>query len=257
MSIAQTNAVLRLARPYSLFADHYDSAMGKDIFSVIRNIFERLMHKHRIRFSSAADLGCGTGLFARYLNSRWNAPIFGVDLSPAMLRIARENCRDSEVKLLHQDIRQLCLPNQVDLITANFDTVNHLVGDDDLPKLFRSVYKNLNPGGHFIFDIITPCNPPQGTRIYRGRPSSSFKHVIQEVRWSPKRHMLFSQVTFRSKENTLPKVEWHCERAYWPQHVASWLMDAGFILRDVLDAKTLLKATFCPTRMIVVAQKAH
>lgn len=255
MAKTSYHTIIRIARPYSLFADHYDTAMGRDIFSAIRDIFERLLQRHRIRFSSAADLGCGTGLFARYLNSRWNAPVFGVDLSPAMLRIADENCRNTGVKLIHQDIRKLCLPHGVDLITANFDTVNHLVGDDDLPQLFQSVYKNLNPDGHFIFDIITPCNPPQGTRIYDGRHSGSFKQVIQQIRWSPKRQMLFSQVTFRSPGNVLDKIERHCERAYSPQQVARWLMEAGFMIRDVLDAKTLRKATFCPARIIVVAQK--
>ena len=156
---------------------------------------------------------------------------------------------------MRQDIRQLCLPHGVDLITANFDTVNHLVGDEDLPQLFRGVYKNLNSGGHFIFDIITPCNPPQGTRVYRGRFRSSFKQAIQQIRWNPKRQILFSQITFSSPRTTLYKIERHCERAYWPRQVASWLMDAGFIIRDVLDAKTLRKATFCPTRIIVVTQK--
>jgi SAM-dependent methyltransferase len=247
--------LMQVAQPYSLFADFYDSAMGKDIFSKVRDIFERLLQRHRIRFSSAADLGCGTGLFARYLNSRWNAPVFGVDFSAAMLRKASENCRDTGVKLIHQDIRRLCLPHCVDLITANFDTVNHLIGNDDLLHLFLGVYKNLNQGGYFIFDIITPCNPPQGTRIYHGSTRNTFKQVIQQIRWSPKRQMLFSEVTFSSPGNDLHKIERHCERTYYPQQVASWLIDAGFVIRDVLDAKTLRKATFCPSRIIVVAQK--
>ena len=250
------NTLFRAAQPYSLLADLYDSAMGRDFFSQIRNIFERLQQRHRILFSSAADLGCGTGLFARYLSSAWNSPVFGVDLSPAMLRIASENCRGYRVRLIHQDIRQLCLPNAVDLITANFDTVNHLVGDLDLRRLFQGVYKNLNPGGHFIFDIITPCNPPQGLRVYRGLFRNRFEQVIQRIRWFPKQQMLFSKVTLCSPANKLPRVERHCERAYWPQQVAGWLMDTGFVLRDALDAKTLRKPIFCPARIIVVAQKA-
>jgi hypothetical protein len=50
-------------------------------------------------------------------------------------------------------------------------------------------------------------------------------------------------------------MELHRERAYSPQEVASWLMEAGFMLRDVLDAATLRRATVCPSRVIVVAQK--
>ena len=53
-----------------------------------------------------------------------------------------------------------------------------------------------------------------------------------------------------------PRLELHCERAYWPRDVATWLMDAGLVLCDVLDAATFRKATACHRRIIVVAQKS-
>ena len=49
------------------------------------------------------------------------------------------------------------LPQRVDLVTANFDTLNHLINDGELPVLFQHVYDHLRPGGHFMFDFITPC----------------------------------------------------------------------------------------------------
>jgi hypothetical protein len=45
-----------------------------------------------------------------------------------------------------------------------------------------------------------------------------------------------------------PGLELHCERTYWPRDVATWLMDAGLVLRDVLDAATLRNATACHRR---------
>jgi SAM-dependent methyltransferase len=244
-----------LVRPYSLLAGAYDDIIGRDFFSLIRRAFENIVARHRIGFSSAADLGCGTGLFARYLNALWGVPVFGVDLSPAMLRVAADNCREANVTLLRQDIRRLLLPRRVDLVTANFDTVNHLLADGDLPRLFRRVYRNLEPGGHFVFDFITPCDPPDGTTLHFRESGDGRRQVLQRIRWVPSRGMLFYHILFRDPARNRSRVELHRERAFAPHEVAAWLMNAGFVLREVLDATTLRRVTVCPTRVIVVAQR--
>jgi SAM-dependent methyltransferase len=247
--------VLPGARPYSLLADAYDDIVGRDFFTRLREAFERIVARHRIGFSSAADLGCGTGLFARYLNALWKVPVFGVDASPAMLDVAASNCRGADVTLLRQDIRELRLPRRVDLCTANFDTVNHLVDRGALPALFRRVFAHLRPGGHFIFDFITPCRPPQGVTLHFRRSGDGRRRVVQRIRWVPARRLLLYDIVFREPPPAATRVEFHRERAYAPDEVARWLMDAGFVIREVLDAATLRTATACPGRAIAIAQK--
>jgi trans-aconitate methyltransferase len=117
----------RVARPYSELAAMYDAISGVAFFVGARKAFEELVRRYGINFRLAADLGCGTGLFARYLNQCWGVPTFAVDRSPAMLAIAMRNCNGCEVGLLQQDIRCLQLPQPVDLVTANFDTLNDLL----------------------------------------------------------------------------------------------------------------------------------
>ena len=243
---------LREFRPYSVLADAYDDIIGRRFFALVRAMFERIVARHRIGFRSAADLGCGTGLFARYLNSLWQVPVFAVDRSPSMLRRAASNCRGAQVTLLRQDIRHLLLPHPVDLVTANFDTVNHLLGDGDLPALFRRVHASLSPGGHFIFDFITPCNPATG--VVRHASPSGDRQISQRIRWQPARRLLLYDIVFRDARRP-PRIEFHRERAYDPAEVAKWLMDAGFVLREVLNATTLERASRCPTRAIAIAQK--
>ena len=67
--------------------------------------------------------------------------------------------------------------------------------------------------------------------------------------------MLFYQILIRDSARPAPHLERHLERTYWPRDVATWLMDAGLVLRDVLDAATLRNATACHRRIIVIAQK--
>lgn len=215
MALTHVPSISRLAPPYGLLAAAYDDVIGRDFFERVRRVFEHLVGRHRIGFSSAADLGCGTGLFARYLNSLWRVPVFGVDSSPAMLRVASSNCRDADVTLLRQDIRRLRLPRRVDLVTANFDTLNHLVDDGELPALFRRVYDHLHPGGHFIFDFITPCDPlGAAAMIHRRQSRDGRRQVTQCIRWVPGRRMLFYEVLFRDSAQPAPHVELHRERTY-------------------------------------------
>jgi len=247
---------LQVTRPYSRLAAAYDQTIGWPAFRRIRRGFETLARRYGLRFSSAADIGCGTGLFARYLSRRWGAPVWAVDISADMLRVAERNCRGADVRLLRQDIRCLRLPEQVDLVTSNFDTLNHLTGKDDLRVAFQRIAENLRPGGHLYFDLVTPCQPLGGGMTYVRKMNARSQQVIQQVRWDALRRSISIVVSMRSANSTRPTVEVYRERAYSFAEVGRWLMDAGFVIRGVHDAETLLPASGCPARIIVVAQKS-
>ncbi|SRR6266705_3480892 len=242
-------------RPYSHLAPNYDATVGIPFFLRLRDAFEKLIQRYLITFRTAADIGCGTGLFARYLNREWAVPVIAVDKSREMLRIAARNCRGLQVCLLRQDIRCLKLPRRVDLITCNFDTLNHLVSDRDLVRTFRAVHENLNPGGHFIFDMVTQCGPLGPARIYTRRFYSRRRIVMQRVRWEPLRRLLSIIVSIRSRGKPVPVVEVHRERTYSLAEIGRALHEARFVVRGLHDAATLIMPAKCPPRIIVVAKK--
>ena len=250
---------LRLAPPpmfpYRMLAGLYDDLVGRPFFAWVRRMFADLVHRHRIAFDSAADLGCGTGLFARHLSRAWRIPVFGVDRSPEMLQIAARNCRDVPVALLHQDIRQLRLPRRVDLVTANFDTVNHLLHPADLVSLFQQVNRALNDGGHFVFDFIPPCGPQASVSVHHRDSPDGSKGVTQRIQWTPSTQLLSYRIQLRGSSCSPPGIELHTERTYEPSDIAKWLSETGFIVREVRDATTLKGMSFCPRRVVVVAQK--
>ena len=106
------------------------------------------------RIESACDLGCGTGTFAVLL-ARRGIVTFAVDLSPDMCRLAREKARRAAVslKVIQADMRDFQLPQPVNLITCEFDALNHVPAKRDLRRVLRSVEKALLPGGYFVFDV--------------------------------------------------------------------------------------------------------
>lgn len=103
---------------------------------------------------SACDLCCGTGALALELAGR-GIRVFAVDLSPEMCKLARRKVRGTglPVTVLEGDMRTFRLPEPVDLVTCEFDALNHVPKKADLGRVLRAVARALRPGGHFAFDV--------------------------------------------------------------------------------------------------------
>ncbi|NPV07905.1 MAG: class I SAM-dependent methyltransferase [Anaerolineae bacterium] len=110
------------------------------------------------REKSLLDVCCGTGQLARYFLER-GYRVTGVDLSPAMLKYARENNRDhvasGQARFLRADASSFRLKESFGLAASTYDALNHLPDEEALAGCFRSVYDALLPGGTFIFDLNT------------------------------------------------------------------------------------------------------
>lgn len=105
------------------------------------------------------DLACGTGA-ASLVFARFGCEVVGVDQSASMLEIARAKTRDQHlsVEWAEADIRELALSSVVrgpsfDLVTCFADSVNYLVENGDLERVFDGVAQVLRSGGWFIFDM--------------------------------------------------------------------------------------------------------
>lgn len=120
------------------------------------------------------DLGCGSGIWAQKLSDA-GYEVWGFDLSPAMIRIARKRVPGG--KFQTGSYLKVTLP-PCDAVTSlgecfnyRFDEKNNLRG---LFRLFRRVYTALRPGGYFFSTWPGPgegMSRPQGTG--RGRAGQS------------------------------------------------------------------------------------
>jgi ubiquinone/menaquinone biosynthesis C-methylase UbiE len=101
------------------------------------------------------DLACGTGSFINRISLELDSNCFGIDLSAKQIAIAKRKCRQVGGKVNFEvgDVLSTVFPEKCDLVTMNFDALNHLVNSEDWAALFTRVYSILKPGGVFFFDI--------------------------------------------------------------------------------------------------------
>jgi SAM-dependent methyltransferase len=142
--------------PYSRYASVYDQ-IGQRVFgeriatATLTWLRERGVSPRRV-----ADLACGTGA-ATLVLARTGAETIGIDRSPEMLAVAQRAALEATLSIqwLEQDLRDLSLPNQIDLATSFFDSINYLTEENDLPLVFARVAAALVTGGYFVFDLNT------------------------------------------------------------------------------------------------------
>ena len=234
------------APPYSSLAARYDRFVGHAQFHQVRRIFEHCVRRHGLRFSRAADLGCGSGLFAQHLASRWGVHVYAVDRSPQMLGIAARRCRLLPCTLLLHDFRHLVLPKPVDLITMFSFTLNLEESATALSEILDSVWRNLSPGGCWIVDFLTPrqfVTPPLDN-------SDAEARIL-----SQSRDRFCLKISIRSPRHSTRQVERHCARLLSPVDLRNQFERRGFVLIDALDHANLGPAQHLSPALVFVVRK--
>ncbi len=141
---------------YTALASCYDSMTPDVNYSRYAETLLKLTKKYGCDPSIVLDLACGTGSLSFELASR-GLEVIGVDSSYDMLSQATMKNTDEEnpVLFLCQSMEDLDLYGTVSAVYCCLDSVNHLSGVNALNKAFSKVGLFLEPGGIFIFDVIT------------------------------------------------------------------------------------------------------
>lgn len=116
----------------------------------VNRIFETYSEN---QISSILDIGCGTGSHDLIFADKY--AMTGVDLSEAMLEIARKRASDQKknIMFIQQDIRYLNIPRKFDAAVAMFAVMGYQVKNKDFENALKSIHSHLNVGGIFVFDV--------------------------------------------------------------------------------------------------------
>lgn len=142
---------------YESLALSYDRLTNDVDYGAAVSFYEQIMARERVSPRSAVDLACGTGSVTALLAKK-GIPVIGVDLSEEMLSVAQQKTQDllPRPMFLHQDLSRLYLPRGVDLAVCALDSLDYITDPACCAAAIRRIYRCLNPGGIFIFDVNTP-----------------------------------------------------------------------------------------------------
>jgi len=200
--------------------------------------------------SRVLDLGCGSGIWLAAL-ARAGYAGYGIDASPAMIRLARTIAPRAKLKV--GSVHSAALP-ACDAMTALGEVLSYLParGAPSLPKLFRKVARALSPRGLFVFDVLVATHgPPFRYRIWRADRSWA---VLSDGREDVRRRLLVRDITmFRRRGASFHRThERHRLRVYRREQVARWLRAAGFTVRT---ARRYGDFPLLPRRLAFIARK--
>ncbi len=140
---------------YDAIAGVYDRLNAEIDYEKWADFFERCFSEHMdARPELVLDLACGTGRMTRVLAAR-GYDMIGVDGSAAMLSEAYAAGGEGILYLL-QDMRSFELYGTVGAAVCCLDSINYLLEERDVKKVFSLVHNYLDPDGLFLFDVNTP-----------------------------------------------------------------------------------------------------
>ena len=142
---------------YHDLAASYDRLTNDVDYEAIVAFYHEILNNENIRPKTAADLACGTGSVALIL-ARMGYRVVGVDMSEEMLTVAQQRaCEQEQMPLfVCQKLQHLRLSRGVDMAVCALDGLDYILNPEDCKKAIQRVWKALNPGGIFIFDVNTP-----------------------------------------------------------------------------------------------------
>ena len=215
---------------YGALARSYDRLTNDVDYAAVVDFYFDILAREGLKPRTAVDLACGTGSVSLLLAQR-GLTVTGVDMSEDMLCQAMDKaqCLNALPTFVCQKLQQLYLPRGVDLAVCALDSLDYITEPADCEEAIRRVYKTLNPGGCFIFDVNTP-------QKLRAMDDQVFLDEDDDVYcvWrgdfdENTNICTYAMDLFQRREDLWERsYEEHREYAYSPEQLTGYLRDAGF-----------------------------
>lgn len=218
---------------YNALAGCYDGFTRDVNYSIWADYVERHFARRTSGVNSVLDLACGTGSLTWLLAER-GYEMIGVDLSPEMLAQAMEKAEEHKLEdggpiFLCQPMEQLDLYGTVDACVCMLDSVNHVTRPSRLARAFQRVHLFLEPGGLFLFDILTPSHL-EGLDGELFLDETEDAYCVWRTEFDQRRRICTYGMDIFQREGAhwLREEEVHKEFAYTVEELTGLLEDAGF-----------------------------
>lgn len=158
---------IKKRKPYSALAEIYDSVMQDVDYETWADYIDEIIMHHHPEARDLLELACGTGTMALSLEELGFFNITATDGAAEMVKTAQKKGDkvNSEIDFQVVDFLDIRLDKKFDVVFMVFDSVNYLLKNDKIEKLFKQVSGVLKSNGIFIFDFTTPRNSRHAIKV--------------------------------------------------------------------------------------------
>ncbi len=110
---------------------------------------------NRLQGARVGDIACGEGYLSRFLAQLGPQEVIGVDISAALVTVAKERSTAANLSYRVDDAHHLTTFPDTSLDIAVSQMA--IMDIPDHRALFYSVRRVLTPGGVFVFSLLHPC----------------------------------------------------------------------------------------------------
>ena len=221
---------------YGALAESYDRLTSDVDYRATVKFYDEILRREGIVPRSVADLACGTGSVSAIFAER-GLRVVGVDISEEMLTVAQQKTAgmDNPPWFVCQPLQKLRLSRAVDLAVCALDSLDYITEPADCASAIRRIYKALNPGGIFIFDV----NTPQKLRAMDGQvflDEDEDVYCVWRGEFDEKTNICsYGMDLFQRRGGVWARsFEEHREYAYTQEQLMGYLKSAGFSSIGVL-----------------------
>ena len=220
---------------YESLAASYDRLTNDVDYEATVDFYWQILAREGLSPRTAVDLACGTGSVALLLAKK-GLQVIGVDLSEDMLCQANQKAQeqDLQVMFLQQPLQRLRLARGVDLAVCALDSMDYITDPEDCREAIARVYRVLNPGGCFIFDV----NTPEKLRAMDGQvflDEDDDVYCVWRGEFEEETNVCsYAMDLFQRRGDVwVRSFEEHREYAYSAQQLIGYLRQAGFTAIEV------------------------
>ena len=215
---------------YEALASSYDRLTSDVDYEATVAFYEEILLREHLTPKTAVDLACGTGSVTAIL-ARKGIRVVGVDMSEEMLTEAEFKTRqlNPRPRFSCQRLEELRLPRAVDLAVCALDSLDYITQPEACGQAIRQIYRALNPGGIFIFDV----NTPEKLRAMDGQvflDEDDDVYCVWRGEFDEETNICSYGMDLFQRRGSLwlRSFEEHREYAYSRQQLEQYLQDAGF-----------------------------
>lgn len=244
------------------YAYYYNAFYRDKDYAAESRQVDMLLGRYGNHIRKIINFGCGTGRHDIEL-TKLGYRCTGLDMSPLMIDIARENSRIEKLQI-DFDVADICEYEPIqkyDAVISLFHVMSYQNSNEKIMAAFRTARKALSNGGLFLFDVW------YGPGVLSDKPCVRVKEVEDDknrlVRIArPVMHAEKNVVDVcyevfvidKGSSETKTINETHNMRYFFKPELEFYLKETGFELIDNLDCGTLDKTSYDSWTSYFVAQ---